>query len=184
MAIDLVPGTSAAQRAALVHRITSANPDGTPGGTYQLTLHHARAAAIVNATQMGGQPLALALGLAAAAMLSLALTVLTSVRRRRRELALLKTLGMTRRQLRAIVAWQTTLTLVIALVVGVPLGVAAGRWAWHGFAGSLGVAPVTVVPVLLLAAGCAAVLLAGNLLTSFPAAVAARTPAAGTLRTE
>jgi hypothetical protein len=184
VAIDLVPGTSAAQRAALVHRITSANPDGTPGGTYQLTLHHARAASIVNATQMGGQPLALALGLAAAALLSLALTVLTSVRRRRRELALLKTLGMTRRQLRSIVAWQTTLTLVIALVVGVPLGVAAGRWAWHGFAGSLGVAPVTVVPVLLLAAGCAAVLLAGNLLTSFPAAVAARTPAAGTLRTE
>ena len=184
VAIDLVPGTSAAQGAALVHRITSANPDGTPGGTYQLRLHRARAAAIVNTTQMGGQPLALALGLAAAALLSLALTVLTSVRRRRRELALLKTLGMTRRQLRAIVAWQTTLTLLIALVVGVPLGVAAGRWAWHGFAGSLGVAPVTVVPVLLLAAGCAAVLVAGNLLTSFPAAVAARTPAAGTLRTE
>ena len=184
VAIDLVPGTSAAQRAALVHRITSANPDGTPGGTYQLGLHRARAASIVNATQMGGQPLALALGLAAAAMLSLALTVLTSVRRRRRELALLKTLGMTRRQLRAIVAWQTTLTLVIALVVGVPLGIAAGRWAWGGFAGSLGVAPVTVVPALLLAAGCAAVVLAGNLLASVPAAMAARTPAAGTLRTE
>ena len=161
-----------------MHRITSANPDGTPGGTYQLGLHHARAASIVNATQMGGQPLALALGLAAAAMASLALTVLTSVRRRRRELALLKTLGMTRGQLRAIVAWQTTLTLLIALV-GVPLGVAAGRWAWHGFAGSLGVAPGTVVPVLLLAAGCAAVLLAGNLLASVPAAMAARTPAAG-----
>ena len=184
VAIDLVPGTSAAQRAALVHRITSANPDGTPGGTYELGLHHAQAASIVNATQMGGQPLALALGLAAAAMLSLALTVLTSVRRRRRELALLKTLGMTRRQLRALVAWQTTLTLVIALVVGVPLGIAAGRWAWHGFAGSLGVVPVTVVPALLLAAGCAAVVLAGNLLASVPAAVAARTPAAGTLRAE
>lgn len=184
VAIDLVPGTSAAQRTALVRRITSANPDGTPGGTYVLGLHRARAAAIVNATQMGGQPLALALGLAAAAMLSLALTVLTSVRRRRRELALLKTLGMTRRQLRAIVAWQTTLTLLIALIVGVPLGVAAGRWAWHGFAGSLGVVPVTVVPVLLVAAGCAAVILAGNLLASVPAAVAARTPAAGTLRTE
>jgi hypothetical protein len=184
VAIDLVPGTSAAQRAAFVHRITSANPDGTPGGTYQLGLHRARAAAIVNATQMGGQPLALALGLAAAAVLSLALTVLTSVRRRRRELALLKTLGMTRRQLRAIVAWQTTLTLVIALVVGVPLGVVAGRWAWGGFAGSLGVAPVTVVPALLLAAGCAALVLAGNLLASVPAAMAARTPAAGTLRTE
>jgi len=53
----------------------------------------------------------LALGLAAAALLSLALTVLSSVRRRRHEIALLKALGMTRVQLRAVVAWQTTLTL-------------------------------------------------------------------------
>ncbi len=94
VAIDLVPGTSAARRAQLVRHITSANPDGTPGGTYQLTRY--RAAAIDNAAQMGGQPLTLALSLAAAAVLSLALTVLTAVRRRRRELALLKTMGMTR----------------------------------------------------------------------------------------
>ncbi len=60
---------------------------------------------------MGGQPVVLALGLAAAALLSLALTVLSSVRRRRHEIALLKALGMTRVQLRAVVAWQTTLTL-------------------------------------------------------------------------
>jgi ABC-type lipoprotein release transport system permease subunit len=184
VAIDLVPGTSAAQRARLVHVITSANPDGTPGGTYQLRLDRARPAAILNSAQMGSQPLALALGLAAAAVLSLALTVLASVRRRRRELALLKTLGMTRRQVRAIVGWQTTLTLAVAIAVGVPLGIAAGRWAWQSFAGSLGVAPDTVVPVLLLAAGCAALIVAGNLLASVPAAIAARTPAAGTLRTE
>ena len=162
VAIDLVPGTTAAQRARLVHRITSANPDQTPGGTYELRLNHARAAAILNTAQMGGQPLALALGLATAAVLSLALTVLTSVRRRRRELALLKTLGMTRRQVRAIVAWQTTLTLGIAIAVGVPLGIAAGRWAWRSFAGSLGVAPVTVVPLLLLAAGGAALIAGGQ----------------------
>ncbi|MDX6392142.1 MAG: putative transport system permease protein [Streptosporangiaceae bacterium] len=184
VAIDLVPGTSAARRAQFVHRITAANPDGTPGGTYELSLSRVRAAAIVNASQMGGQPLTLALGLAAAATASLALTVLTSVRRRRRELALLKTLGMTRRQLRALVAWQTTLTLVVAIAVGTPLGVAAGRWAWRTFAGSLGVAPVTVVPVLLLAAGAAALIVAGNLLASGPAAVAARTAPASALRAE
>jgi predicted lysophospholipase L1 biosynthesis ABC-type transport system permease subunit len=69
-----------------------------------------------------------------------------AVRRRRRELALLKTLGMTRRQVRAIVAWQTTVTLVIAAGAGLPLGLALGRWAWQAFAGSLGVAPVTAVP--------------------------------------
>ena len=79
--LDLAPGTTARQRAALVSRIVSANPDGTPGGSYELS--HARASAIVNTEQMGGQPLALAVGLAVAAMLSLALTLLSLVRRRR-----------------------------------------------------------------------------------------------------
>jgi hypothetical protein len=36
VAIDLAPGTSAGQRDALVHRIVSAEPDGVPGGSYQL----------------------------------------------------------------------------------------------------------------------------------------------------
>jgi hypothetical protein len=182
VAIDLVPDTTAAQQTQLVRIITEANPDGTPGGTYQLTQY--RAAAIEDASKMGSQPLALALGLAVAAVLSLALTVLASVRRRRRELALLKTLGMTRRQLRAIVAWQTTFTLLIAVALGVPLGVAAGRLAWQAFAGSIGAVPVTAVPGLLLAAGAVILVVAGNLLTAAPAAVAASTDPAAALRAE
>jgi cell division protein FtsX len=114
LVIDLAPGTTGTQRAALVSRIVSATLDGSPGGTYEL--RHARASAIVNTEQMGGQPLALAVGLAVAAVLALALTVLSLVRRRRRELALLKALGMTRSQIRAVIAWQTTLTLLIAAV--------------------------------------------------------------------
>jgi len=182
VAIDLAPGTTAAQRNRLVQRITAANPDGTPGGTYEL--HRVLASAVVNTEQMGGQPLALGLGLAAAAVLSLALTVLSLVRRRRHELAVLKTLGMTRRQVRAVVAWQTTLTLVIAMVTGVPLGIAGGRLAWHAFAGSLGVVPTVEVPVLALVLGLAALLLAGNLLAALPAALAARTRPGTELRTE
>ena len=167
-----------------MRRITAADPDGVPGGTYELRLNRVRAAAILNAEQMGGQPLTLALGLAAAAVLSLTLTVLTAVRRRRRELALLKALGMTRRQVMAIITWQTTLTLGIAIGVGAPLGIAAGRWAWGTFAGSLGVYPVTVVPVVLLAVGAAALMLAGNLLAAVPAVVALRTDPAAALRAE
>jgi putative ABC transport system permease protein len=181
-AIDLVPGTSPAERAALIRHITSADPDGTPGGTYQLD--RPLAAEVSNASGMSGQPLALAGGLAVASVLSLALTVLASVRRRRRELALLKTLGMTRRQVRAIVAWQTTVTLVIAVAAGLPLGLALGRWAWQAFAGSLGVAPVTAVPALALTAGTLALLAAGNLLTALPGQVAARTAPAVTLRAD
>src|SRR4029077_20914912 len=54
--IDLAPGTTGTQRAALVSRIVSANLDGTPGGTYEL--QNARASAIVKTEQKGRQPLA------------------------------------------------------------------------------------------------------------------------------
>ena len=182
LVIDLAPGTTGTQRAALVSRIVSATLDGSPGGTYEL--QHARASAIVNTEQMGGQPLTLALGLAAAAVLSLALTVFSLVRRRRRELALLKALGMTRSQVRAVIAWQTTLTLLIAVAVGGALGIAGGRLAWHAFAGSLGVVPIVEVPVAALILGLVALVLAGNLLASLPAAVAARTRPGVSLRTE
>jgi hypothetical protein len=63
-------------------------------GTTTLRAPRVLGAAIVNAAQMGGQPLALAL---AAAVLSLAVTLLASVRQCRPELALLKALGLTRR---------------------------------------------------------------------------------------
>jgi ABC-type antimicrobial peptide transport system permease subunit len=128
--------------------------------------------------------LALALALAAGAVLSLALALLASVRRRRRELALLKALGLTRRQVMATVAWQASVIVVIAALIGVPLGVAAGHWAWTTFATSLGVVPVTAIPVLALVAGVLALLAGGNLLAAGPGAVAARTPAAAVLRAE
>lgn len=103
VAIDMAPGSSADAR-LLVMRITPADPDGMPGSTYSLGPE--RGAAILNASSMGSQPLTLALALTVAAVLALALAVLTSVRQRRRQLAVLKTLGLRRRQLRAIVAWR------------------------------------------------------------------------------
>ena len=72
----------------------------------------------------------------------------------------------------------------LAAVIGIPLGVAAGRWAWQAFAGSLGVAPVTVIPVPALVLGVGVLLAAGNLLALVPAAAAARIPPGITLRAE
>ncbi len=75
-------------------------------------------------------------------------------------------------------------TLGIAAVIGVPAGVAAGRWAWSSFASSVGAVPVSVVPVAALSIGFLALLAAGNLLALLPAAVAARTPPATALRAQ
>jgi hypothetical protein len=74
--------------------------------------------------------------------------------------------------------------LLIAVAVGGPLGIADGRLAWHAFAGSLGIVPVVEVPVAALTGGLAALVLAGNVLASLPAAVAARTRPGISLRIE
>jgi predicted lysophospholipase L1 biosynthesis ABC-type transport system permease subunit len=105
---------------------------------------------VYNAEQLGSQPVALAAGLAAAALLSLSMSILSLVRRRGREFALLKALGMTRSQLRAVIAWQTSVTLLLAVAAGVPLGINLGRFAWQRFAGSLGVVPFSVTTVVLI----------------------------------
>ena len=75
---------------------------------------------IVNYRSMGATPALLGAALAAGAIAALALTLIASVRRRRRDLALLKTLGFTRRQLAAAVAWQSSVAVAIGTVIGVP----------------------------------------------------------------
>ena len=100
-----------------------------------------RPAEIVNYRSMGAMPAVLAGGLAAGAVAGLGLTLVASVRRRRRDFALLKTLGFTRRQLAGAVAWQSSVIALIGLVIGVPVGIAAGRWLWLAFAHELSAVP-------------------------------------------
>jgi predicted lysophospholipase L1 biosynthesis ABC-type transport system permease subunit len=147
-------------------------------------VHRVLGAAVLNDVQMGDQPLTLAVVVTAAVLVSLAATVLASARRRRRELAVLKALGLTRRQLREVIAWQTSTILVIAVAVGLPVGAAAGRWAWAGFAASIGVVPVTVVPVVTLVLGLVGLVAVGSALTALPGVVAAHNPGADTLHGE
>jgi ABC-type lipoprotein release transport system permease subunit len=179
VAIDASSSVAASRAVA---KILRAEPDGTPGGMYALPPQ--KAAQVVSFKQMGGLPISIALGVAISAVLALALTIVASVRQRRRELALLKSLGMRRRQLRAVVLSQASTILLVAIVVGIPLGIAAGRWAWTGFASEIGVVPAPVVPAAAIALGVLALLVAGNLLAAWPASIAARTSAARILRSE
>jgi ABC-type antimicrobial peptide transport system permease subunit len=107
-----------------------------------------RPAQIVNYRTIGSTPIILAVGLAAGAIAALGLTLAASVRRRRRDLALLKTLGFTHRQLAAAVAWQATVPAVIGIIVGIPLGIVVGRQLWTLFARSINAVPDPAVPVL------------------------------------
>jgi ABC-type lipoprotein release transport system permease subunit len=53
-------------------------------------------------------------------------TLITSVQRRRHDLAVFKTLGFMRGQVAATIAWQATTFAVVAHCLGLPLGVAVG----------------------------------------------------------
>ena len=128
-------------------------------------------------------PLALALLLTLLAIGTVGHTLVTSVRRRRRDLAILKTIGFAGRQVRATVAWQATAIAATGLLIGVPLGLAAGRWAWTLFANGFSIEPVTVLSPLLLLA-LPAVLALANAVAAVPAAAAAHTQPAVVLRAE
>jgi predicted lysophospholipase L1 biosynthesis ABC-type transport system permease subunit len=122
------------------------------------------------------------LGVLAAGTLSHAL--LAGVRRRQRDLALLKTLGLVRSQLLRVVCWQASTLAAIALLAGLPLGLLAGRWAWAVFAASAGVASQADVPAAFVLLAIPATLLLANLIAAGPGWTAARIPAATVLRSE
>jgi ABC-type lipoprotein release transport system permease subunit len=59
----------------------------------------------------------------------LAHALVTAVRRRRRDLAIPKTIGMRKAQLLTVVSWQATALTIAALTAGIPLGILAVRKA-------------------------------------------------------
>jgi hypothetical protein len=141
-------------------------------------------AEIENYRTIGATPAFLATGLAVGATAALGLTLIASVRRRRRDLALLKALGLTRRQLASCVAWQSTVAVTAGAVAGIPSGVAFGRWLWIAFAHQINAVPDATVPALsILYTGLGALALA-YLIAAIPGTIASRTPAALVLRAE
>jgi ABC-type lipoprotein release transport system permease subunit len=132
------------------------------------------------------QPFPLALGaflalLAAAAVGHSAASV---VRRRRHDVAVLRALGMTPRQSRAVILTQGSVPAVVGLLFGVPLGVAAGRTLWRVVADYT---PLQYVPPVALWAlflvGPLTLLVAG-LLAAWPGHQAARLRVGHVLRAE
>lgn len=143
-----------------------------------------RPAEVVNVRSMRSVPLLVGALLATSAAIGLTVAVLTSVRARRRDLAVLRALGFTGRQVRRAVRAQVVTTMLAALVVGVPLGVAAGRVTWRAFASQLGVATAPAMPGAAVAATIVGALVLAVVVAAVPARVAARITPAEALRTE
>jgi hypothetical protein len=133
----------------------------------------------INAT-----PLVLAGLLAVLGLGVLAQFIWQSARVRRRDFAVLRTLGLQRRQLDALLVWQISTLTGLAVLIGLPVGAAAGHWAWALFANVLGVSPGTSIPVgagfLLIPAA----VLAANVVALWPARRSLRVRPAQLLRAE
>ncbi|GAA0415584.1 hypothetical protein Acor_58850 [Acrocarpospora corrugata] len=108
----------------------------------------------------------------------------TAVRRRSHEVAVMRALGLTRRQARWIVAVQASVLAAIGLLFGIPLGVASGRTLWRLVADTWPFAyhpPVAFWALLVIAPVS---LLTANLLAAWPGRFAARLRVGHVLRAE
>jgi ABC-type antimicrobial peptide transport system permease subunit len=134
--------------------------------------------------QVNWLPATLAVLLAVLALLAVGHALITSVRRHRRDLAVLNTLGFNRRQMRATVAWQATTLATVGLVGGIPAGMIIGGLVWRQVATGLGISTTPTIPGVALLLIVPSALAAVNLIAFFPARAAARTRPAVALQTE
>lgn len=140
--------------------------------------------AIRNVERVAYVPFVLAalVGLLAAASPAHAMVLAT--RRQRRQLAVLRTLGFTRGQVVASLGSQATVLVLFAALIGIPLGVVAGRWGWWAVADQFGVATAPVVSLAWVGGGVVAVVVLANLVVAGPAVRATHLAPADTLRVE
>jgi len=178
--VRFAPGVD---RKVVVDRVQSVAGSGTSGGLLDV-LYPQKPTDLVNFGGVSSLPFVLAGILAVVAIATLAHLLVSAVRRRRRDLAILKTLGFSRRQVTTAVLWQGTILATVALIVGIPVGVGVGRWLWNFFATAQGVVvePRIPVPAVLLVVPAAIVL--ACVVAAVPARVASLVKPALVLRTE
>jgi hypothetical protein len=139
----------------------------------QIELHSVR----IQPMLLGGFLILLAIGAVGHGLAS-------AVRRRRHDLAVLRSLGMTRWQTRLTIASQATVVAVVGLLFGIPLGIAAGRTGWRILADATPViytAPLAAIAIML---AIPATVATANVLAALPARRAARLQVSEVLRAE
>jgi predicted lysophospholipase L1 biosynthesis ABC-type transport system permease subunit len=138
-----------------------------------------RPAGVVSIQRLRATPTLLATLVAVLLAAAVANALVVAVRRRRRDLAVLRTLGFTTGQVVRTVLWQATTVGVVAVIVGIPVGVILGRWTWTLLADRLGTIAQPQVSVPALVALTAAVIVLSNAVGLVPGLRAARTPGRG-----
>ncbi|MBK5331382.1 MAG: hypothetical protein JJD93_05390, partial [Ilumatobacteraceae bacterium] len=116
-----------------------------------------RPASIRSVARVRAIPFILAAVLAALALLTVGHVMLTSMRTRRRDLAILRSLGADRGWITRAVHWQATVLTALPVIVGIPVGIVFGRLIFGAFADSMGAVRGAAIPLLTIAVGAVAV---------------------------
>jgi hypothetical protein len=176
----LVKWTRGAHVGAAEHHLAGLEPGNDAFFTSRVELP----TAVTSLGELRSLPLALGVFFALLASATVAHALVTTVRRRRQELAVLRSIGFTRRQARVAIAWQATLLALAGAIVGIPLGIAGGRLVWRWLADSFPVVYVAPVALLAILLAIPISVVIANLLAAGPARAAARIRPAEALRAE
>ena len=129
-------------------------------------------------------PTVLAIFLAVLGAVAVGHALFSSVYRRRRDFAVLQSLGVTRSGVRGMITAQATVVGLAGLLIGVPIGLIAGRAGWQAIANRVPLtfrSPLTVIAVFVVVP---VALIAANLLAIIPARRASKAKPALVLRSE
>ena len=127
---------------------------------------------------MRGIPFVLAGVLAVLAALTVGQGLLGSVRARRRELAVLSSLGADRSFVRRAVHWQATAFTIAPVLLAVPLGFVLGRAIFSAYADGIGVVDDAMFPSLAVLAVVTGLLVLANLVVVLPRGLRRQRPSA------
>jgi ABC-type lipoprotein release transport system permease subunit len=117
-------------------------------------------------------------------VLTMTQTLLSSLRARRRDLAVLRALGGAPRLLRRSVHWQATVVTLVPALIAVPLGLIAGRLVFKALADDIGAVDTAAFPSAAVVAVIVGIVVLANLVAMWPARLVRRLSAAAALRTE
>ena len=173
--IALDPG---AEPAVVAGRLTEAV------GIPDLIYHAEEPSPIAELRQVRTLPVFLGAFLSVMALGAVGHALATAVRKRRHDVAVLRAVGLTRTQSRAVVLTQATVLALIGLVVGIPLGVALGRTVWRYVADTTPLFYVPPAALLAVLLAIPAALFAANGLAAWPGHRAASLRVSHVLRAE
>ena len=129
-------------------------------------------------------PTVLAVFLALLAVAAVGHVLFTSARRRSQTFAVLRALGLTRREAKYVLNSQGTTIGLVGLLVGIPIGVVIGRWGWSYIAAQVPLDDVAPSAWLAVAVVVPGVLLVVNALAVWPGRRVAHLRPAEILRSE